>query len=45
MFLSICGCRPPKIPSEGCAVYMRQELKTVSMVHKAISIVEQAQVG
>ena len=35
-----------RLPSEGCAAYMRrQELKTVSMVHKAITIAEQAQAG
>ena len=35
-----------KLPSEGCASYMRrQELTTVSMVHKAITITEQAQLG
>ena len=35
-----------RLPSEGCAGYMRrQELKTVSMVHKATTIAEQASVG
>ena len=33
-----------KLPSEGCASYMRrQELTTISMVHKATKITEEAQ--
>ena len=35
-----------KLPSEGCASYMRrQELTTISMVHKATSIIEQVPMG
>ena len=35
-----------KLPSEGCASYMRrQELTTVSMVHKAITITKEARLG
>ena len=35
-----------KLPSEGCASYMRrQELTTISMVHKATKITEEAQSG
>ena len=35
-----------KLPSEGCTSYMRrQELTTVSMVHKAITLTEQARLG
>lgn len=45
-FIPSLDLRTIKLPSEGCASYMRrQELTTVSMVHKAVAITEQSQLG
>ena len=45
-FLPSVDLKQLKLPSESCASYMRrQELTTLNMVHKATSILEQAEKG